>query len=63
MTQDSIVEVDAEDELPRLWPNLALIVGGLLMVPMWVRYMTLHGPTTFDEGGQWLGQARASGAA
>ena len=26
------------------------------MVPMWVRYTTLHGPTTVDEGGHWLGQ-------
>lgn len=26
------------------------------MVPMWVRYTTLHGPTTVDEGGLWLGQ-------
>lgn len=38
------------------WPNLAFVAGGLLMVPMWVRYTTLHGPTTFDEGGHWLGQ-------
>jgi hypothetical protein len=44
------------DEHPRSWPNLALIVGGLLMVPMWVRYTTLHGPTSFDEDGHWLGQ-------
>ena len=26
------------------------------MVPMWVRYTTLHGPTSFDEDGHWLGQ-------
>jgi len=47
------------DEQPRLWPNLALIAGGLLMVPMWVRYTTLHGPTSFDERGHWLGQDEA----
>lgn len=47
------------DEQPRLWPNLALIAGGLLMIPMWVRYTTLHGPTSFDERGQWLGQDEA----
>jgi hypothetical protein len=41
---------------PRSWPNLVLIAGGMLMVPMWVRYTTLHGPTSFDEGGHWLGQ-------
>ena len=33
-----------------------MIAGGLLMVPLWVRYTTLHGPTTVDEGGHWLGQ-------
>jgi hypothetical protein len=26
------------------------------MIPMWVRYTTLHGPTSFDEDGHWLGQ-------
>ena len=26
------------------------------MVPLWVRYTTLHGPTSFDEGGHWLGE-------
>jgi hypothetical protein len=40
----------------RSWPNLALIAGGLLIVPMWVRYTTLHGPTTVDEGRHWFGQ-------
>ena len=44
------------DEHPRSWPNLALIAGGLLMTPMWMRYTTLHGPTSFDEDGHWLGQ-------
>ena len=29
------------------------------MVPMWVRYTTLHGPTSFDERGHWLGQDEA----
>ena len=41
---------------PPSWPNLALIAGGLLMVPMWARYTTLHGPTSVGEGGHWLGQ-------
>ena len=44
------------DEHPRSWPNVALSAGGLLMVPMWVRYTSLHGPTSFDEDGHWLGQ-------
>ena len=26
------------------------------MIPLWVRYTTLHGPTSFDEDGHWLGQ-------
>lgn len=26
------------------------------MVPLWVRYTSLHGPTSFDEDGHWLGQ-------
>lgn len=39
-----------------LWPNLALIAGGLLITPMWVRFTTLHGPTSFNEDGRWLGQ-------
>ena len=47
---------DNSDSQSRSWPNLALIAGGLLMVPMWVRYTTLHGPTSVDEGGHWLGQ-------
>ena len=25
------------------------------MVPMWVRFTTLHGPTSFNEDGHWLG--------
>ena len=45
------------DEQPRRWPNVALIAGGLLMTPMWVRFTTLHGPTSFNEDGQWLGQS------
>ena len=50
---------DRSYEQPRSWPNLALIAGGLLMIPMWVRYTTLHGPTSFDERGHWLGQDEA----
>ncbi len=44
------------DSESRSWPNLLLIVGGLLMAPLWVRFTTLHGPTSFNEDGQWLGQ-------
>jgi len=38
------------------WPSLAIIAGGLLMAVLWFRYITLHGPTTFDEEGYWLGR-------
>lgn len=44
------------DSESRSWPNLALIAGGLLMAPLWARYTTLHGPTSFDEDRHWLGQ-------
>ncbi len=27
------------------------------MTPMWVRFTTLHGPTSFNEDGHWLGQS------
>ncbi len=40
---------------PRAWPNLAFIGGGLLMAVMWMRFTTLHGPTSFNEDGHWLG--------
>ena len=49
------LEANSDPE-SRSWPNLALITGGLLMVPMWVRFTTLHGPTSYNEDGQWLGQ-------
>lgn len=26
------------------------------MVPLWVRFTTLHGPTSFNDDGHWLGQ-------
>ena len=42
---------------PRSWPNLLLVVGGLLMVPLWVRFTTLHGPTSYNEDGRWFGQS------
>ncbi len=32
------------------------MAGGVLMVPLWARYTSLHGPTSFDEDGHWLGQ-------
>ena len=45
----------AASKLPP-WPNLVIIAGGLLMVALWPIYTTLHGPTSFNQNGAWLGQ-------
>jgi hypothetical protein len=39
------------------WPDLALMLGGLLMAPLWLIYTTVHGPTSFDRTGVVLGQS------
>lgn len=38
------------------WPNLVIMIGGLLMVVLWPLYINLHGPTSFSLNGHWLGQ-------
>jgi hypothetical protein len=38
------------------WPNLVMIIGGLLMAVLWPLYISLHGPTSFSLNGHWLGQ-------
>jgi hypothetical protein len=38
------------------WPNLVIMVGGLLMVVLWPVYINLHGPTSYNLDGHWLGQ-------
>lgn len=38
------------------WPSAALVAGGLLMTPLWLRYTSLHGPTSVDQDRHWLGQ-------
>jgi len=35
---------------------VVIAVGGLLMALLWIRFITLHGPTSFNEDGRWLGQ-------
>ncbi|MBA3348349.1 MAG: hypothetical protein H0T13_07285 [Actinobacteria bacterium] len=40
----------------RGWANVLIAVGGLLMALLWIRFITLHGPTSFNEDGRWLGQ-------
>lgn len=37
------------------WPNMVLIAGGLLMAVLWPLYITLHGPTSYDQNGSFLG--------
>jgi len=39
------------------WPNLANMLGGLLMVPLWLIFTTVHGPISFDRTGVVLGQS------
>ena len=38
------------------WPNIVIIIGGLLMAVLWPLYINLHGPTSFSLNGHWLGQ-------
>ncbi len=35
--------------------SLFLIVGGALKVPLWFLFISLHGPTSVNEGGRFLG--------
>jgi len=37
------------------WPNLVIIIGGLLMAVLWLLFTKLHGPTSFNRDGHWLG--------
>jgi hypothetical protein len=37
------------------WPNLVIIMGGLLMAVLWLLFTKLHGPTSFNRDGHWLG--------
>jgi len=39
-----------------VWPNLFIIVGGLLMAALWPLFTFLHGPTSFNRDGHFLGQ-------
>ena len=42
--------------MPFHWPNVVMIVGGLLMAVLWPLYISLHGPTSYSLNGHWLGQ-------
>jgi hypothetical protein len=37
------------------WPSMAFILGGVLMAGLWPLYITLHGPTSYDQDGRFLG--------
>ncbi len=37
------------------WPDVAMIVGGVVMILVWPIFTTLHGPTSVNEGGELLG--------
>jgi hypothetical protein len=36
-------------------PSLLMIAGGALKIPLWVLFISLHGPTSFMENGRFLG--------
>ena len=37
------------------WPNQVIIIGGFLMAVLWLLFTKLHGPTSFNRDGHWLG--------
>ena len=37
------------------WPSVAMIAGGSLNIALWPIYTSVHGPTSFDRGGEVLG--------
>lgn len=43
------------DDRGRSWPGVAMIVGGAVMILVWPVFTILHGPTSVNEGGEFLG--------
>ena len=39
----------------RRWPWWLLVVAGVLMIAVWPIYISLHGPTSYNEDGDFLG--------
>ena len=38
------------------WAGLALMLGGFLMAAAWVIFINVHGPTSFNQDGAFLGK-------
>jgi hypothetical protein len=51
----SAVDATGSSPAPVLWPTVAMIAGGVLNIALWPVYTTLHGPGSFDRGGELLG--------
>jgi hypothetical protein len=43
--------------MPRRWPWWLVVAGGAIMLSLWPLYISLHGPTSFNLGRRFLGQA------
>ena len=41
--------------MTRRWPWWLVVAGGVIMAAIWPVYISLHGPTSFDRGGRFLG--------
>ena len=41
--------------MTRRWPWWLVVAGGVIMAAVWPVYISLHGPTSFDRGGRFLG--------
>lgn len=47
--------INNKDAAVSKWPSTAFILGGVLMAVLWPLYITLHGPTSYDQDGRFLG--------
>jgi hypothetical protein len=42
-------------DMMRRWPWWLLVVAGVVMIAVWPIYISLHGPTSYNEDGDFLG--------
>jgi len=42
--------------MTKRWPWWLVVAGGVIMASLWPVYISLHGPTSFDLGGRFLGR-------